>query len=140
MGLFGPSIPSLSKDEIDHMVVITSEWKLGLPEAGQRYESFLSMMERIFIRRQLMPKYGDQAGPRFVRSYVEAARLLGDAKALTPDVIKQLTAVSNSGEFSTRGHGIRYKVLRDIWREWFGNDEADKWYKEHFKEYLKTAK
>ena len=139
MGLFGPSIPSLAEPEEKHIIALCKALGVTGPVAQNHFHEALSMMERIFIRKELTPKYGDQAGVHYVRSYREDALLRGSP--ISEDTFNRLTSLLATRDFTTFGHGIRFQILGDIWREWFGSmSDADKWYKPYMKEYISQEK
>ena len=139
MGLFGPSIPSLAEPEEEHVIALCKALGVPGPAAYNLFQNALSAFERIFIRKELAPKYGVQAGPRFVKSYREDALLRGSP--ISDAAFEKLNEVSNTSDFTTAVHGIRFQILGDIWREWFGStSDTDNWYRPFMKEYIKQQK
>ena len=139
MGLFGPSIPSLAEPEEEHVIALCKALGVPGPAAYNLFQNALSAFERIFIWKELAPKYGVQAGPRFVKSYREDALLRGSP--ISDAAFEKLNEVSNTSDFTTAVHGIRFQILGDIWREWFGStSDADNWYRPFMKEYIKQQK
>jgi len=139
MGLFGPSVPGVMATEEEHVLAMSKNLNLSAPKAYEEFHTFLSGLERIFIRRMLNPKYGDQAGPRYVKGCREEALLL--ASPITDEAFKELTRLSNGPNFGTYGHAVRFPIVSAILREWFGGaSEADAWFKPYLKEYIKQQK